>query len=123
MHDLPTVQADPTLLRLALGHLLSNAVKFTGGRTNARIEILPVVGDGEAGLAVRDNGAGFDPAQGERLFGLFQRLHRPDEFEGSGLGLALVRRVVEKHGGRVWAEGEPGAGATFYLTLGVAASQ
>jgi PAS domain S-box-containing protein len=123
VHDLPTVQADPTLLRLALGHLLSNAVKFTGGRTNARIEILPVVGDGEAGLAVRDNGAGFDPAQGERLFGLFQRLHRPDEFEGSGLGLALVRRVVEKHGGRVWAEGEPGAGATFYLTLGVAASQ
>jgi PAS domain S-box-containing protein len=123
VNDLPTVQADPSLLRLALGHLLSNAVKFTGGRADARIEILPVVGDGEAGLAVRDNGAGFDPAQGGRLFGLFQRLHRPDEFEGSGLGLALVRRVVEKHGGRVWAEGEPGGGATFYLTLGAAGTR
>jgi PAS domain S-box-containing protein len=121
--DLPTVHADPSLLKLALGHLLSNAVKFTQGMPNARIEILPVVGDGEAGLAVRDNGAGFDPAHCGRLFGLFQRLHRPDEFEGSGLGLALVRRVVEKHGGRVWAEGEPGAGATFYLTLGAVGSR
>ncbi len=115
--DLPTVHADPSLLKLALMHLLSNAVKFTNGNATARIEILPVVGDGEAGLAVRDNGVGFDPRQSGRLFGLFQRLHRPDEFEGSGLGLALVRRVVEKHGGRVWAEGEPGVGATFYLTL------
>jgi chemotaxis family two-component system sensor kinase Cph1 len=121
--DLPTVHADPSLLRVALAHLLSNAVKFTRGRADARIEILPVVGDGEAGLAVRDNGVGFDPAQSGRLFGLFQRLNRPDEFEGSGLGLALVRRVVEKHGGRVWAEGEPGAGATFYLTLGAPASR
>jgi PAS domain S-box-containing protein len=120
--DLPTVNADPSLLRLALGHLLANAVKFTEGKPDARIEILPVVGDGEAGLAVRDNGVGFDPAQAGRLFGLFQRLHGP-EFEGSGLGLALVRRVVEKHGGRVWAEGLPGAGATFYLTLAASPSR
>jgi PAS domain S-box-containing protein len=116
--DLPTVQADPTLLKLALQHLVSNAVKFTAHSPHPRIEILPVMGDGEAGLAVRDNGVGFEPSQSDRLFGLFQRLHRPDEFEGSGLGLALVRRVVEKHGGRVWAEGVPGGGATFYLTLG-----
>ncbi|HET8623384.1 MAG TPA: PAS domain S-box protein [Gemmatimonadales bacterium] len=116
--DLPTVQADPSLLRLALQHLVSNAVKFTAHSAHPRIEILPVMGDGEAGLAVRDNGVGFEPSQSGRLFGLFQRLHRPDEFEGSGLGLALVRRVVEKHGGRVWAEGVPGGGATFYLTLG-----
>ena len=120
--DLPTVHADPSLLRLALTHLLANAVKFTAGVPRARIEILPVAGDGEAGLAVRDNGAGFDQAQAGRLFGVFQRLHRPGEFEGTGLGLALVRRVVEKHAGRVWAEGEPGAGATFYLTLGTAGS-
>ncbi|HEU5168909.1 MAG TPA: PAS domain S-box protein [Gemmatimonadales bacterium] len=116
--ELPTVQADPTLVRLALGHLLGNAVKFTRTRPRAVIELLPVVGDGEAGLAVRDNGVGFDPAHAGRLFGLFQRLHRPDEFDGHGLGLALVRRVAEKHGGRVWAEGEGGSGATFYLTLG-----
>jgi PAS domain S-box-containing protein len=116
--DLPTVQADPSLLRLALQHLVSNAVKFTAHSPHPRIEILPVVGDGEAGLAVRDNGVGFEPGQSTRLFGLFQRLHRPDEFDGHGLGLALVRRVVEKHGGRVWAEGVPGGGATFYLTLG-----
>jgi PAS domain S-box-containing protein len=120
--ELPTVYADPSLLRIALGHLLSNAVKFTAGRPQARIEIIPVVGNGEAGLAVRDNGVGFDPAQNGRLFGLFQRLHG-HEFEGSGLGLALVRRVVEKHGGRVWADGRPGAGATFYLALTVPAAR
>jgi PAS domain S-box-containing protein len=116
--DLPTVHADPSLLRLALSHLVSNAVKFTAGRPNVRIEVLPVVHDGEAGLAVRDNGVGFEPGDAGRLFGLFERLHPHDQFEGSGLGLALVRRVVEKHGGQVWAEGRPGAGATFYLTLG-----
>jgi PAS domain S-box-containing protein len=121
--DLPTVQADPSLLKLALQHLVSNAVKFTAHSPHPRIEILPVVGDGEAGLAVRDNGVGFEPGQSSRLFGLFQRLHRPDQFDGSGLGLALVRRVVEKHGGRVWAEGEPGGGATFYLTLGSVGSR
>lgn len=92
-------------------------MKFTAGRSAAKIEILPVSAEGESGLAVRDNGAGFDPAQSNRLFQLFQRLHRPDEFEGSGLGLALVRRVMEKHGGRVWAEGQPGSGATFSFSL------
>jgi PAS domain S-box-containing protein len=115
--ELPTVTADPLLLRLAVEHLVANAVKFTAGRSAAKIEILPVHADGESGLAVRDNGVGFDPAQADRLFQLFQRLHRPDEFDGSGLGLALVRRVMEKHGGRAWAEGQPGGGATFYLGL------
>jgi PAS domain S-box-containing protein len=115
--DLPAVNGDPFLLRLAVGHLVANAVKFTTGRPTASIEILPIMSDGEAGLAVRDNGIGFDPAQAHRLFSLFQRLHPGNEFEGSGLGLALVRRVVEKHGGRVWAEGEPGGGATFYFTI------
>jgi PAS domain S-box-containing protein len=115
--ELPAVHADPLLLRLALDHLVGNAVKFTAPRSTARIEIIPVQADSEIGLAVRDNGVGFDPADANRLFALFQRLHRPDEFEGSGLGLALVRRVVEKHGGRVWAEGHPGGGATVYLTL------
>ncbi len=117
VNDLPTVSADPILLKVALSQLLANAVKFSGGKLGTRIEILPVTGDSEAGLAVRDNGVGFDPAQGGRLFGLFERLHAPGEFEGSGLGLALVRRIVERHGGRVWAEAQPGAGATFYLTL------
>jgi PAS domain S-box-containing protein len=115
--ELPAVTADPLLLRLAIEHLVANAVKFTAGRSPAKIEILPVSAEGESGLAVRDNGVGFDPAQTNRLFQLFQRLHRPDEFEGSGLGLALVRRVMEKHGGRVWAEGQPAGGATFSFSL------
>ena len=111
------VQGDPGRLRQVITNLVGNAVKFTAPRSVARIEIIPVQADNEIGLAVRDNGVGFDPADANRLFALFQRLHRPDEFEGSGLGLALVRRVVEKHGGRVWAEGQPGGGAIFYLTL------
>jgi PAS domain S-box-containing protein len=118
VEELPTVQCDPALIKIALTNLLSNAVKFTRPRQHATIRIRPVEFDGLVGLAVQDNGVGFKMAYAGKLFGLFQRLHRPDEFEGNGAGLAVVQRIAHKHGGRVWAESEPDAGATFYLTLG-----
>jgi light-regulated signal transduction histidine kinase (bacteriophytochrome) len=118
IEELPTVEADPGLLKIAVSNLLSNAVKFTRTRDNATIRIRPVESDGQVGLAVQDNGVGFKMAYAGKLFGMFQRLHRQDEFEGNGAGLAVVQRIVHKHGGRVWAEGEPDSGATFYLTLG-----
>jgi signal transduction histidine kinase len=117
---LPPVEADPILLRQVWANLLSNAVKFTAQREKAHIEIGALPIDTESGyvtLFVRDNGVGFDPQYTHKLFGVFQRLHREDEFEGTGVGLTTVRRIVERHGGRVWAESEPGHGATFYLTL------
>jgi light-regulated signal transduction histidine kinase (bacteriophytochrome) len=118
IEELPVVDADPTLARLAVTHLVSNAMKFTRPRERATIRIASVQADGQAGLAVQDNGVGFKMAYAGKLFGMFQRLHRPDEFEGNGAGLAIVQRIAHKHGGRVWAEAEPDAGATFYLTLG-----
>jgi light-regulated signal transduction histidine kinase (bacteriophytochrome) len=122
LDELPTVDGDPVLLKLALGHLLSNAVKFTRQRDRATIHVRPVESDGQIGLAVEDNGVGFKMTYAGKLFGLFQRLHRADEFEGNGAGLAIVQRVAHKHGGRVWAEAEPDKGATFYLTLGTRAA-
>ena len=101
-----------------LQSLLSNALKFTRPREHAVITIRPIEHEGQAGLAVQDNGVGFKMAFAGKLFGVFQRLHRPDEFEGNGAGLALVQRVAQKHGGRVWAESGAEGGATFYLTLG-----
>ncbi|HJR17992.1 MAG TPA: PAS domain S-box protein [Gemmatimonadales bacterium] len=115
--ELPTVECDPALTRLAITHLLNNAVKFTRTREPARIRVGPLESDGQLGLCVEDNGVGFRMAYAGKLFGMFQRLHRPDEFEGNGAGLAIVQRVAHKHGGRVWAESEPDSGATFYLTL------
>jgi PAS domain S-box-containing protein len=122
IEELPTVEADPGLIKIAVTNLLSNAVKFTRPRDKATIRIRPVESDGQLGLAIEDNGVGFKMAYAGKLFGMFQRLHRSDEFEGNGAGLAVVQRIVHKHGGRVWAEGEPDSGATFYMTLGSGAA-
>jgi light-regulated signal transduction histidine kinase (bacteriophytochrome) len=116
--DLPLVHGDRSMLKQVWVNLLSNAVKYTRRRNVARIEIRCVEEDpGGFEFTVRDNGAGFDMKYVNRLFGVFQRLHRADEFEGTGIGLANVRRIVIRHGGRVWAEGAVDEGATFHFTL------
>jgi light-regulated signal transduction histidine kinase (bacteriophytochrome) len=115
--EMPTVRADRTLLRQVLANLISNALKFSRDRPDPRVEIGATSVDGEVVFRIRDNGAGFDPRYADKLFGVFQRLHGASEFEGTGVGLALVRRIVERHHGRVWAESQPGAGATFYFTI------
>jgi signal transduction histidine kinase len=118
---LPVVRGDAALLLIALTNLISNAVKFSRGREQPRIEIDTLdTGAEQATMVIKDNGAGFDPGQKDRLFGVFQRLHRDDEFEGTGIGLATVRRIVERHGGRIWAEATQGSGASFYFTLPLA---
>jgi PAS domain S-box-containing protein len=114
---LPAVQCDPGLIRQVFANLLSNAVKYSRPRAKAVIEVGQAPAAAEHTIYVRDNGAGFDMKYVDKLFGVFERLHRPDEFEGTGIGLATVRRIVQKHGGRVWAEAEPDQGATFYFTL------
>lgn len=114
---LPVLRADRALLRGAMQNLLANAVKFTAGRAPAVIEVAARGGKREHEIVVRDNGAGFDMRYVNKLFGVFQRLHAPGEFEGTGIGLASVRRIINRHGGRVWAQGKPGAGAEFHFTL------
>ena len=118
IHPLPSVRADRALLRMVLVNLISNAMKFTGARAEAKIEIGCVPGsDTEAIIFIHDNGAGFDQEYADKLFGVFERLHAQDEFEGTGIGLANVQRIIHRHGGQVWAEGVVDGGATFYFSI------
>ncbi|MFY9691438.1 MAG: PAS domain S-box protein [Candidatus Acidiferrales bacterium] len=121
----PLVHADcdPGLIKIVFANLLSNAVKFTRGRENAVIEVGECESRGVPAYFVRDNGAGFDQKYADKLFGVFQRLHRQEEFEGTGIGLATVQRIIRRHGGDIWSESELDRGATFFFTLGDQAGQ
>ncbi len=114
---LPPAQGDSSMLHQVLTNLIENAVKFTKNKDRAIIDISGRTGDNENVYCIRDNGAGFDMRYSDRLFGVFQRLHGADEFEGAGIGLAIIKRIVSRHRGRVWAEGKPDEGATFYFAL------
>ena len=114
---LPHITADTALIRKVWINLLANAIKFTRPREIARIGIEARVSGSEVICCVKDNGVGFEPEYGHKLFGIFQRLHDTEEFEGTGIGLGIVKRSIDKHGGRVWAEGTPGSGAAFYFSL------
>ncbi len=117
-----TAEGDPKLLAAIMENLLGNAWKFTGQTPEAHIEVGATTKDGQAGFFVRDNGAGFDMAYADKLFGAFQRLHTNTEFPGTGIGLATVQRIVSRHGGRIWAQSELARGATFFFTLGSGAT-
>jgi PAS domain S-box-containing protein len=119
--QLPSAECDPILIKQVFQNLIANALKFTRTRAQALIEISFRQREGQMVIAVRDNGVGFNMKFSDKLFGVFQRLHRAEDFEGTGIGLATVHRIVHKHGGRVWAEAEVDKGATFYFTLEIAA--
>ncbi len=114
---LPVVQADNTMLYLVLYNLLSNAVKYSSKKEHPVIEVFTVEKNNKAVFVIKDNGAGFDMQYADKLFGVFQRLHSEKQFEGNGVGLAIVQRIVTKFGGKVWAEAKENEGATFYFTL------
>lgn len=117
MDALPQIVGDPEMLAEVWDRLIGNAIKFSRGRAEPKIEIAGETANGEAVFRVTDNGAGFDMQHAGRLFQLYRRLHRPDEFPGAGIGLAIVRCVVERHGGRAWAGATAGAGATFSFSI------
>ena len=117
MGSLPSLYVDPSLLRVVLANLVENALKFTQGQKETIIEISGHREEGMVTIFVRDNGVGFEMDYVDKLFHVFQRLHRNEEFEGTGIGLATVRRIIERHGGKVWAESAPAKGATFYFSL------
>lgn len=117
VQPMPVVVADAAFIHMVLRNLISNALKYTSGREHALIEIGAHAQRDETVVYIRDNGVGFDMQYAGKLFGVFQRLHRMEEFEGTGIGLASVRRIVERHGGRVWADGRIDQGATFFFAL------
>jgi PAS domain S-box-containing protein len=117
MQDLPEVNADPALIKQVWINLISNAIKYSSGKEKSRIEIFSVAGDREITFSIKDNGVGFDMQYIDKLFSVFQRLHTDKEFEGTGVGLAIVKRIVTRHGGRVWAESKPNEGAVFSFTI------
>jgi len=119
INPLPVMECDAGLMKVVFTNLLSNAVKYTRPREHAVIEVGQTTKDGRIVLFVRDNGVGFDMKYADKLFGVFQRLHRAEEFEGTGVGLATVHRIIRKHNGSIWSEAAPNKGATFYFTLGV----
>jgi light-regulated signal transduction histidine kinase (bacteriophytochrome) len=117
IHELPQIMADRAMMKQVWLNLVSNALKYSRGKDPAVIEIGFESREGKEIFYIRDNGAGFDMKYADKLFGVFQRLHRESEFEGTGIGLANIRRIIHRHGGRTWAEGEVDKGATFYLSF------
>jgi len=117
IHPLPPAHADYSLMRQVYANLISNAIKYSQPKENPLVEIGSVIENNETIYFVRDNGVGFDMQYYDKLFRVFNRLHREEEFEGTGVGLAIVKRIITRHGGRVWGEGEVGKGAIFYFTL------
>jgi len=118
IESLGKAQCDPGLVRLVFFNLLANAVKFTRKNPSASIQIGKLDGHLTPTYFIRDNGVGFEKKYADKLFGVFQRLHREQDFEGTGIGLATVRRILQRHGGDIWAESETGQGATFFFALG-----
>jgi light-regulated signal transduction histidine kinase (bacteriophytochrome) len=115
--NIPDAYCDPVLIRQVWRNLISNAIKFTTPKDVRKIEIGGRTEDGMNVYFIRDSGVGFDPRYAHKLFGVFQRLHKTEEFEGTGVGLAIVQRIIHRHGGKVWAEGKVGEGATFWFSL------